>query len=90
MGIGDPLRGAAAHAGEHSDIGAQGAAADDQPPITEGIFDPLHHTADLAQFLPRDAGAVDPKIDDLRNRKQTNGYGYQRDRIPEEKRTIFA
>ena len=91
MGIGEPLRRPAAHAGNEADIGADAAAAQHELPVTEGIFDPFHDPAEFGRrLIAGDARSLDRQIDDLGNREESDGDGNERNAVPKKQRVVFA
>jgi hypothetical protein len=84
MGIGNPLADTTTHPRDDADIGADGATAQDQCPVPEGVFNALQNPTELADLLLRDAASLDGQIDDLRDGEEPNGHRYQPDPIPQE------
>ncbi len=82
VGVGEPLGSGGAHPRDDRRKGTQGAAADDQPPVAEGVLDALHHPAKIADFLLGDTGAEHRKLDRFRNRVEADGDGNKTDAVP--------
>ena len=90
VGVGHPLGGAAAQTRYQPDVGADGAAAEHQLPLPEGVPDPLHHSAQRAGRVPGDAAPLGPQLDDLRDGEEPHGDGHQRESVPQEQDVLAS
>jgi len=83
MGVGEPLCGGGSHSGNDGGEGAEGAAAYDQPPVTESIFDAFHDAAQFFHFLGCDARPKDRQLNGFRNRVESNCNRNKPNSVPE-------
>ena len=84
VGVCHPLRRAASHSWKYADIRAESAALENQPPVAEGIFHPLHDTTQLSNLLTGDARPFNSQVDNLGDGKESYSHGNQVDTVPQE------